>query len=415
LEAIIREVPAETGARITRHLNMATSADTLLRVLRQAPRELFSPPRVLGIDDWAFKKGKWYGTILVDLEHRHPVDLLPDRTTETLEAWLKAHPGIEIITRDRSHDYIRGITAGAPQAIQIADRWHLLRNLHDVLQRMMESYADILRTVANQFRPQSQLIPEQTTRLLPPAKPNLRLAEVKYLAAQGYSQRAIARSLKMSHNTVRRYLASDGPPTYWGRGARSQLTPYISYLEQRWVEGCHNSRILWEEICQQGYPGSYGNVRQFVKRYRISRQSKQLLPPPPLSHIWSRCQVAWLLVLDPASLSPQDTAYLEALRQASDDIAAVYLLAQRFVTMIQQRQPEALDPWLADAQSGSVPQLATFATGLLRDYDAVRAALEFEWSNGQVEGQVNRLKVLKRMMYGRAKFELLKLRVLHPP
>jgi len=412
LGAIAFEVAAEAGARITQHLNMPMSADTLSRIIRRCPDESPPTPRVLGVDDWAFKKGQRYGTILVDLEQQRPIELLPDRTAETLEAWLKTHPGIEIITRDRSPDYIAGITAGAPQVIQITDRWHLLRNLSNALQRMLESDTDTLRTVAKQFQPQSQLIPEPVDSSLPPRKPNLRFAEVKSLAAEGYSQRAIARHLRMSRTTIRRYLAADAPPTYQGRGPqRSAITPYIAHLEKRWLDGCHNSRILWEEIRQQGYPGSYGSVRRFVRRYRSSNPSPSLPP----SRIWARRQVTWLLVLNPDDLSSEDAAYLEALCQASDRIAVAYALAQRFVAMVTNRQVDALDTWLADAQESSVSRLKTFAEGLRKDYDAIRAALEFPWSNGPVEGQVNRLKVIKRIMYGRANFDLLRLRVLHPP
>jgi transposase len=229
LRAVIREVASETGSRLTQHLQMPMSADTLLRVIRHQPGEPVQTPRVLGVDDWAFKKGRNYGTILVDLERQRPIDLLPDRAAETLAAWLKAHPGIEIITRDRSHDYMAGITAGAPQAIQIADRWHLLRNLSDALYRMLESYSGTLRTVAKQFRPQSQLLPAPVDNPPRPARLNLRFTAVKELAAQGYTQRTIARHLNMSRNTVKHYLAANAPPTYQGRGSRrSQITPYIT-------------------------------------------------------------------------------------------------------------------------------------------------------------------------------------------
>lgn len=412
LRTVVFEVAAETGTRLAHSLKMPISADTLLRVARQTPMGTIVPtPRVLGIDDWAFKKGRRYGTILVDLEQHRPIDLLPDRTAETLSTWLKAHPGIEIITRDRLADYIGGITAGAPQAIQIADRWHLLRNLSDALQRLLEHHTSLLRTVARQFQSPPSSEPVDEVQL--PTKSNLRFREVKELATQGYSQRDIALSLKMSRNTVKRYLAAEAPPTYQGRGLRSStITPYISYLAQRWAEGCHNSRILWEEIQRQGYPGSYGSVRVFVKRYRSPRPRLSVLPPPRL---WTRRQVAWLLVLDPTELAAEDEAYLEKLCQASVDIAVTYKLAQQFVSMIRYRQGEALDPWLTDARSSSVSQLKNFAEGLLKDYTAIRSALEYEWSNGQVEGQVHRLKVWKRMMYGRANFDLLRLRVLHPP
>lgn len=176
------------------------------------------------------------------------------------------------------------------------------------------------------------------------------------------------------------------------------------------AEGCHNSRILWEEIRQQGYPGSYGSVRRFVRRYR---EPKPQLPPP--APVWPQRQVVWLFVSDKDELSADDTAYLDALCQASDDLAAAYQLAQQFVTMVKKREVDMLDPWLAEAQAGPVVRLKTFAEGIRKDYNAVRAALELEWSNGPVEGQVNRLKVIKRIMYGRANFDLLRLRVLHPP
>jgi transposase len=415
MSAIAFEVAAEAGARISQHLNMPLSADTVLRMMRRLPDEPVPTPRVLGVDDWAFKKGQRYGTILVDLEQHHPIDLLPDRTAETLAAWLKAHPGIEIVTRDRSHDYRAGIAVGAPQAIQVADRWHLLRNLSEALQRMLESYTDTLRTVAKQVRPQSPLNPDPVEGPPPPTKPHLQFAEVKELAAQGYSQRTVARHLGISRNTVKRYLAAATPPTYQGRGLRaSQITPYITHLEKRWLEGCHNSRILWEEIRQRGYPGSYGSVRRFVQRYRTPHHSPPSLLPLPFTPIWTRRRSPgfWLT---PNDLPSEDAAYLAALCQASPDIATAYHLAQRFVTMVKQRQGDDFDPWLADAQASAVARLRTFAEGLLKDYAAVRAALEFEESNGQVEGQVNRLKVLKRIMYGRANFDLLRLRVLHPP
>jgi transposase len=152
---------------------------------------------------------------------------------------------------------------------------------------MLKSYSGPLRSVAKRFRPQSQLLSDSVDSPPRSTKPNLRFVAVKELAAQGYPQRTIARPLNVCRNTVKRYLAADAPLTYQGRGSlRSQLTPYIAYLEKRWDEGCHNSRILWEEIHRQGYPGSYDSVRRFVRRYR---PPKPQLPPAP---VWPRRQVA---------------------------------------------------------------------------------------------------------------------------
>lgn len=419
LRAITFEVNAEAGARITRHMHLPVSADTLLRIIRHTVMEPAPTPRVLGVDDWAFKKGNRYGTLLVDLEHRYPVELLPDRTAETLAAWLEAHPGIEIVSRDRSNEYIAAIQAGAPQAVQGADRWHLLRNLSDALLRLLEKHANALRLAAKQVQGNMVSSERETVTVPvtagPPTRRQFRFNEVKRLVAEGYSQRLIARRLHLGRNTIRRYVALDELPRYPLRGPRpSAITAYVPYLETRWTEGCHNSRLLWEELRQQGYSGSYSSVRRFVQRYRTGRRRTLSSLASGVRPLSPR-QAAWRLVHAPEQLSAEQDAYRAALCQVCPEIATAYELAQRFVRMVRHRHVSGLDPWLADAQSSAVSQLKTFAAGLRKDYDAFRAALELEWSNGQVEGHVNRLKVIKRDMYGRAKFDLLRLRVLHPP
>ncbi|MCL4732909.1 ISL3 family transposase [Patescibacteria group bacterium] len=421
LRAIVFEVNADAGSRITQHLNMPSSADTLLRIIRQTPMASAPTPRVLGVDDWAFKKGNRYGTLLVDLETHRPIDLLPDRTTETLVAWFKAHPGIEVVSRDRSNEYIAAITAGAPHATQVADRWHLLHNVSEAVQRLLEKHAKALRLAAQQVQGQEdqrasdQEIKRPSAAPTLPSRREMRFGEVKHLVAEGYSQRTIARRLRMSRNTIRRYMDTDKLPRYPLRGPRpSAITAYVPHLEARWAEGYHNSRILWEELHQQGYPGSYSSVRRFVQRYRSGRW-RTSSPLPPVVRPLSPRQATWLLVLAPDELSVEQATYREALCRICPEIATAYELVQRFGTLIRQRQAHRLDSWLTEAHSSSLSQLKTFASGLLKDYDAIRAALELEWSNGQVEGQVNRLKVIKRDMYGRAKFDLLRLRVLHPP
>jgi transposase len=419
LRAIVFEVTAEAGARITRHMNMPVSADTLLRIIRHTGLEPVPTPRVLGVDDWAFKKGNRYGTILVDLEQRYPVDLLPDRTTETLAAWLEAHPGIEVVSRDRSNEYIAAIQAGAPQAVQVADRWHLLRNLSDALLRLLEKHANALRLATKHVQGDTVGIERHivTAPVIvgPPTRRQLRFNEVKRLVAEGYSQRVIARRLHMGRNTIRRYAALAELPRYQLRRPRpSAITAYVPYLETRWMEGCQNSRVLWEGLRQQGYRGSHSSVRRFVQRYRTGRQRTSSSLPPIVRTLSPR-QAAWLLVRTPEQLSTEQEAYRAALCQVCPEIAVAYELAQRFVLMVRHRQVSELDSWLADAQVSAVSQIKTLAAGLRKDYNAVRAALELEWSNGPVEGHVNRLKVIKRDMYGRANFDLLRLRVLHPP
>ena len=425
LRAMVFETSAEACSRMTHHMNMGVSGDTLLPIIRQTEPENVPTPEVLGMDDWAYKEGTRYGTLLVDLEASKPIDMLPSRSAKSVAEWLQKHPGIAIISRDRSKEYIAGINAGAPDAIQVADRWHLLCNLREAVEKLMKAYARDLKTVSKSFlsspvsadhADENELMGATEDDPSPPTRRELRFDEVKRLAAQGYTQRAIARQSGVSRTTVKRYLDADELPEYGPRApAVTILTPYVSYIEDRWTEGCHNARVLWEEIQLQGFAGSYSTVRRFVRRYRTNKGQRVVasMTVRPTKN-WSPRQVAWLLLCDPDNLDQDDKLFLDRLCQLVPDIADAHQLAQRFIAMVQERLVDHLTLWLADAENCNVSQLRSFAVGLRRDYAAVRAALEYAWSNGPVEGHINRLKVIKRLMYGRAKFDLLRLRVLHP-
>jgi transposase len=430
LQAIALEMSAETGKRVTHALKMTVSGDTLLRILRRSIIDPLPTPRVLGVDDWAMKKGHRYGTILVDLEHHQVVDVLPDREADTLTTWLQVHPGIEIICRDRASDYAKAATAGAPQAIQIADRWHLLKNLGEALQRMLSSQTKVLRLAAKQVEgtsgaPTIMTLPSAEPDPLPAlaepvrsesvARRQLLFDEVKQLAVQGYSKRAIAQQLHIHRATVDHYLRVEQLPHRQPPRQVSKAAPCQAYVLKRIEEdGCSIHRV-WQELQSQGFSGSYASVTRLVQRFRPGDARRfrrtQIAPPRPLSPR----QAMWLLVRNPEQLTPDQVRYREILCGLSPDIAVAYDLAQRFVAIFKQHQVEELDNWLQDAQHATVPALRHFALSLCRDYAAVRASLTFDWSSGQVEGQVNRLKVIKRIMYGRANLDLLRLRVLQPP
>lgn len=427
LHAIAFELSAEAGARVAHLLNMSICGDTLLKILREAPTPPPPEVRILGVDDWAFRKGCTYGTVLVDLERHRPIDLLPDRTAETLANWLRAHPEVEIVCRDRSGEYRAGISQGAPQAVQIADRWHLLKNLGDTVQRVLAQHPKKLRDAmkqANNFQsaqpttaeqPEMCALPESSNQ--PPATHRQVLFdEVKALAVQGKSTRTIARQLHLHRQTVAHYRVLDELPQRITPQNTSSVAPFLPYIQQRWAEGCWNGKQLWREICLQGYTGSYMSVYRALRKFPDWPRHPPPMPclqpgPVPLSPR----QAMWLLVRDPENLTEEQTILREALCACCSEAAAVYPLAQRFMELLKERRVDCLDPWLADALACDISAIRHFARTLKRNYAAVRAALTFEWSSGQVEGQVNRLKVIKRMMYGRAKFDLLRLRVLHPP
>jgi transposase len=278
----------EAGARLVAVLGMSVSPDTLLRRIRQAVASPAGAPRVLGVDDWAFRRGKRYGTLLVDLERGCPIDLLPDRQAETLANWLKEHPGVQIVTRDRSLEYARGISEGAPEAIQVTDRFHLLTNLREMLERVIERNRHRLQGLAlPTVSPEvGELSPENeaVSRPRQPAKRSLtetatrqgryqhRLAlrqQVHSLREQGESILRIAQRLGLSRGTVYRYLR--GQPESGASRTRhvgSMLDAFLPYLCQRWSEGCHNGKQLWRELRERGYRGSRKMVAVWTQHQR---------------------------------------------------------------------------------------------------------------------------------------------------
>jgi transposase len=229
------------------------------------------------------------------------------------------------------------------------------------------------------------------------------------------SQRAIARQLRLSRTTVSRYIHGGAFPEMARRKQpRSMLAPYEPYLHRRWMEGCSNARQLWREIQAQGYPGAHKLVDQWATLRRPSPLPSPSQKPRAEGVLRPRSarQVVWLLLKQPDTLKSEEQQLLARVCQASADVMKAQHLAQCFLTMIRERTPETLLPWIESAKNSLLPDLQGFATGLLRDFDAVRAAVTVEWSNGQTEGQINRLKLIKRQMYGRASFDLLRQRVL---
>jgi transposase len=282
LELIAQALGGNAGARLAERLSLPASATLLRRRLRQFIGPPSPTPRVVGIDDWAYKRGQKYGTILVDLEQHRVIDLLPDRTTETVTAWLRKHPGIEVISRDRAGAYADAARQGAPQAEQVADRWHLRQNLTEAVQRVVERYYPRLREVVQTsavsvHRELSE--PVQKTTLAPSlaaaeqrrqvreAERQARCAEVLRLHAQGFPILTIARQLRMHRRLVRQYLRAGVLPRTHSSGRQRQLDPYARYLSQRWQEGCHNAAQLWRELRERGFSGSDSRVRQWMRQY----------------------------------------------------------------------------------------------------------------------------------------------------
>jgi transposase len=432
---------AEAGRKLVEAMKLSTSPDTLLRLIRATPDKPFPTPRILGVDDFAFRRRRTYGTILIDLEKRVPVDLLPDREADTLANWLIAHPGVEFISRDRGGDYAKGAKEGAPNAKQIADRWHLLKNLSETMQSYFLRKPSQIQAASKEATPATSeeavpMVPWHTGMTKRQEEKSQqyhqervqRYHQIHDLAAKQVDVATIARQVGMSRQGVYNYLQMKQPPqrTRIHRPGRSNLEPHKEYLIRRWNEGCRNAQLLYREIKAAGYTGGRAAVGRFIAPWRALKgqaRSFQSVEPKPELLIHpdegkkkrppTALQVAhWITFREDQRLDWQK-AYLVRLCQADREIAKTYELIQDFTTMLRERQGEQLDAWLKLVKEQGVAELQSFAQGLERDYEAVKAGLTLQWSQGPVEGHVHRLKLIKRQAYGRASFNQLRKRVLH--
>jgi len=423
------------GARMAFGIGIKIGRDALLVRVRCAQTAQSNTVRVLGVDDFAFRKGRSYGTILVDQERHRIVDLLPDREAATLANWLGGHSGIEIVTRDRASYYADGINNGAPQAVQIADRWHLGKNLREALEGVLNGHRGQLKKATAALNPHRQAIEALSDEGLPDLGPKRqesqrtmnvlarheerrarrikRYEEVKRLRAAGMSLSAIGRQLGMHRETVRQFVRADEYPEWRPPSKPSKVSPFTEYLKKRWLEGCYNAGQLYREIKLLGYEGHVNVLHAYLEPWRkllpeeIRRKHAihAVSPPTPRAVVW------WLLK-DKERLKEEQRAFIGELLEKNPIIKAAYELVWEFRRMIKTRDGKKLKDWFCKVEQSGISELTRFAKGLREDEAAVQAAMEYEWSSGQVEGQINRLKMVKRQMFGRANLDLLKARVL---
>lgn len=436
----------QAGERLLNHLGMAVSGQTLLRLAKSIKTSVVNAPEILGVDDFAFKRGRTYGAILVDLRTHRPVDLLPERTADALSLWLRNHPGALMISRDRSTEFARGANDGAPEAVQIADRFHVLQNLRDAAERALKRiHGELieqqkasglaLATRQRRRRSQTEIAASKVARL----RRQARYEEVVALYKQGMSILGIADQLRMSRSTVRNYVYAGAFPERANvLRMKSLLDPSIPYLEKRLAQGCRNANQLWEELKAQGFRGSYKPVNHWLAPRREKPGRKHSLREKDLlgltqaeeagtySQQPARTQerdevqtialeaprhLVWLLLKDPDVLDQEQQQTLTFIRR-HPSVETLYTLTQSFVKLMQKRDFEAFDLWITRGERCGLPDMETFTQGLQNDYQSVKASFIFPYSNGPVEGQINRLKFVKRSMFGRGSFELLRNRFL---
>jgi transposase len=421
------------GERIVSKLGMPASRDTLLRLIRKKADEPHPEPRVIGVDDWAFRKGHNYGTLLCDLERGIVIDLLSDREAETLAEWLKAHPSVEIVARDRSKSYAAGVDEGAPEAVQVADRWHLASNLVEAIEATLARYPSRLLGGPNPEKEEnsSSKAPsdskKQTTvksdmLVAREAKRAMRLEQYNQVIAlrqQGVVLKDIVSQVGIGNRTVNRWLAHGAFPERKPRASGpTKVDPYRVYVFQRWREGCHNLAQLYREIARQGFRGSYSTVFQHFRDLKNGNHASlpgiencQSMERP--KRRYSPRQAAFLFIREPEKLPETQQVDLEEMLTENPQFSQWRELAQQFMSLLRERDLSTLHCWLDDVEKYGSGPMKRFASGLRSDYAEVSAALTYEWSNGPTEGHINKLKLIKRQMFGRAKIDLLRKRIMY--
>jgi transposase len=435
LERVALALAGRAGTRLAGALGAMVSRFTLIRLIRALPDPEIGQVTILGVDDFAKRRGYSYATVLLNMDSHRPVDLLPDREAGTFAGWLKAHPGVQVICRDRAGAYAAGGREGAPDAVQVADRFHLWQNLGEAVEKTVIAHRADLREPAPEWA--EAIVPEPAEPAGPAAPPlesdgfrdvcgrerrlvarhRERYAAVHSRLAAGLPAAAVARELGLDRHTVDRFARATSLEEVLVKATSraSILDPFKPYLNQRWNDGCTSATDLHAEIRTQGWKGSVQAVRRYLRQFRPAGGAAQqagkaapAAPAPPKP----RQVIRWIMTR-PDRLDAADATRLAQITARSPELKATAAHVREFAAMMTGRQGHRLDEWITSVRAGPLPALHSFAAGLERDHAAVLAGLTLSYSSGAVEGQVCKIKYLKRKMYGRANFDLLRRMALH--
>jgi transposase len=419
------------GSRLAAKLAMPCCRDVLIRLIRAQPVPAAGPIDVLGVDDFAIRRGQTYNTILIDMDTHKPVDVLPDRESETLAAWVREHPEIQVVCRDRAGAYAEGIRTGAPQAIQVADGFHLWKNLCEAAEKTVAAHHHCLRAAsavqAGPAEPEPAPLapaagaatpPERTRRLA--ERTRARYAQVQECLARGLSRAATAQELNLDIQTVRRFANASCAEELLGKAEHrlTKLDPYIDLVNQRWNEGVTSAADIAAELRALGFKGDAQTVRRYLRPLRLPGTSpshphpRQRKPAPTAPAVPKPRAISKALLTHPDHLGEDDALIVKNATAGCAHLERLHQYVRSFAKIMAQRRGRELPAWLEAVEADDLPELRSLATGLRRDLQAVINGLTLEHSSGAVEGNVTRVKRLKRDGYGRANFDLLRLQIL---
>lgn len=419
------------GARLAARLAMPCCRDVLIGLIRAQPLPAPGRIEVLGVDDFAVRRRRSYNTILINMDNHRPVDVLPDREAGTLAAWLREHPEIRTVCRDRSGAYSEGIRSGAPQAMQVADRFHLWKNLCEAVDKTVSAHHPCLRKAAA-----AQAIPSEPdpSAPAPAAEPiaapqrSYRLAErtreryaaVQQCLARGLSRSAISRELNLDRQTVRRFANATCVEELLATAEHrlTKLDPYIDLVNRRWNEGVTNAQTITCELRTLGFTGDVQTVRRYLKPFRMPGTSRcrpdphRRNPAPTAAAVPKPRTISRALLTHPDRLTGQDALIVKNATTECVHLERLQQHVRTFAKIMTQRRGLELPAWLDAVETDDLPELHSLAIGMRRDLTAIINGLTTEHSSGAVEGNVTRVKRLKRDGYGRANFDLLRAQIL---
>jgi transposase len=438
LERVALALAGRAGARLAGVLGAVVSRFTLIRLIRALPDPEIGQVTVLGVDDFAKRRGHSYATVLLDMDNHRPAGLLPDREAGTFADWLKAHPGVKVICRDRAGAYASGAREDAPDAARVADRFHLWQNLGEAVEKAVIAHRADLREPAPDAAEAAMTIPEPAGPAAPPpesdgfrdvcgrerrlvTRQRERYAAVHARLAEGLPAAAISRDLGLDRHTVGRFAHAASLEEVLVKATSRASIPgaFKPCLNQRWNAGVTSAAVLHAELQARGWKGSAQAgryLRQFRPAYSDALQAGKApeanaapaAPAPPKPR-----QVIRGIMTRPDRPDAADAARLAQITARSPELKATAAHVRDFAAMMTQRQGHRLDEWITSVRADPLPALPSFASGLERDHAAVLAGLTLPDSSGAVEGQVCKIKYLKRQMYGRANFDLLRRMALH--
>ncbi len=421
LQAIGLSTSGSQGTRLASRLGIATSWMTILRRIMQLPNLSDITVSVLGVDDFSFKRGRKFGTILVDLSTHQVIDLLPERKVESAAAWMRNHPEIQYVSRDRGKDYAQAAREGAPQALAVGDRFHIMKNLVEAIEPVVARCYKELRKALVLLTKQA-LSPEvewrqaggpsrEQQRLSRLANNQVRFEQMMELQKQGMKKDEIARRLGVTARTIQNWSKRGACPAHQRRRKRRSLfDPYAPSVLSQWEQGCHDITLIFHTIQAQGFTG---NIRTVYRYIQTLKQGPIALPAPSVLDRVSVQEAIWLLVRPVDELKAEERAELDQLTQMSATLLTLHRLVQSFGQMLRKRQGHLFSGWKQQVETSGIAEIQRFVEGIEKDKEAVLAGLTESYSNGMTEGFVNKLKLIKRQGYGRASFPLLRQRVIH--